>query len=212
MNCSFLLISSILTLGACGPANSHDTSPDPSGTGGATSRDHSQGNCVTCAGQLQCSSWTVGDSCDWQSCYCFGTETTAPAYFYFSSDGQCTKCTEGGAACEKSSQALVNHCGQADGASTIVPDETGDTGLGACGTCPSGKEQCTDWIMGDLCGMKACSCIVTVKGVESIKTYYYADARGDNFCYQCDTASLDCQNEARGVMLALCSSKDHTND
>jgi len=212
MNRSFLLVTAIFALVACGPADERNITDAPTGTGGTASRDHSQGDCVSCAGTLECSPWTVGNTCDWQSCYCFATDTTGPSYYYFSSDGQCMKCTEGGAACESASQALVNHCGTADGDTVIRPDPTGDTGLGECGTCPSGKEQCTDWIVGDLCGMKACGCKVTVDGVAVTKTYYYTDAKGGDFCYQCDDGSVACQNEARGVMLARCSSADHTNN
>lgn len=84
------------------------TSSGSSGTTGSSS----MGACGSCSGNLQCSQWISGTSCNWQSCACYfvlnGSDSMKE--FYHSSDGQCFQCPTTGTTCQSAAQALINHC------------------------------------------------------------------------------------------------------
>jgi hypothetical protein len=82
----------------------------PSGGGGGGGAA-----CGTCTGNLQCSGWMSGTTCDWQSCACYFIDDHGSDEldgFYHSSDGQCFHCPEPGESCTQAAQGLINHCYQ----------------------------------------------------------------------------------------------------
>ncbi len=70
------------------------------------------GECGTCSGNLQCSGWMQGTSCNWQSCTCYYILNNSDVWksFYHSDDGQCFQCATNGTICTAAAQSLINHC------------------------------------------------------------------------------------------------------
>ena len=88
-----------------------------SGTGGSGSTSTSGGGTTNtsggacgCGGNLQCSQWISGTSCNVQSCTCYyqlnGSDTMK--LYYHSSDGACFECS--GSNCTAAAQSVASHC------------------------------------------------------------------------------------------------------